>query len=73
LRHASGEKTPVNIDVNIGVASGPNAKNFSNYLGVVARERLSILINLWDDVSEVDRNTLSDDVPVSFTLLSVNI
>jgi len=31
--------------------------------------RDSILINLWDDVSKVDRNMLRDDVRVSFTLL----
>jgi len=50
LRHASGEKTHVDIDVNTGVAFGPSAENFSNYLGVVAHQRLSILINSWDNV-----------------------
>ena len=48
----------MNIDVNTEVAFGPNAKTFNNYLGVISRERLSILINSWDDVSEVDRNML---------------
>jgi len=51
------------------VASGPNVDTFNSYLGVVARERLSILINSWDDVSEVDRNMLCEDVQVMYTLL----
>jgi len=72
LRHAADEKTPVDIDVNTGVASGPNAETFSSYLGVVSRERLSILINSWDDVYEVDQNMLWEDVQVSFTLLSLS-
>ena len=48
---------------------GPNAEEFNSYLGVVSRERLSILINSWDDVSEVNQNMLWEDVLVSFTLL----
>jgi len=40
-----------------------------SYLGVISRERLSILINSWDEVSEVDRNMIWEDVLVSFTLL----
>jgi len=70
MRRAAGQKTHVDIDVNTGVASGHNADTFNNYLGVVSRERLSILINSWDDVSKVDRNMLWEDVQVSFTLLS---
>jgi len=50
LRRVAGEKTPVNIDVNTGVASGPNVETFSSYLGVVSHEILSILINSRDDV-----------------------
>ena len=74
LKHLSSrpvacEKTPVDIDVNTGVAFGPKADEFMSYLGVVSRERLSILINSWDEVSEVDRNMLWEDVLVSFTLL----
>jgi len=69
LRRVADEKTLVDIDINTGMASGPNAETFTNYLEVVSRERLSILINSWDDVSEVDRNMLWEDVLVSFTLL----
>jgi len=69
LKCVVGETTRVDIDVNIGVAFGPNANSFNNYLGVISRERLSILINSWDDVSEIDRNMLWEDVLVRFTLL----
>ena len=40
-----------------------------SYLGFVSRKRLSILINSWDEVSEVDRYMIWEDVMVSFTLL----
>jgi len=69
-KRATGDKKPVvDIDVNTGVAFGPHANEFYSYLGVVSRERLSILINTWDEVSEVDRNMLWEDVLVRFTLL----
>jgi len=45
LKRVTGEKTHVDIDVNTGVAFGPNADEFMSYLGVVSRVRLSILIN----------------------------
>ena len=51
------------------MAFGLKADEFLSYLGVVSRERLSILINSWDEVSEVDRNMIWDDVLVNFTLL----
>ena len=69
LKRVAGEKTRVDIDVNTGVAFGPKADEFMSYLGVVSRERLSILINSWDQVPEVDRNMICKDVLVSFTLL----
>jgi len=69
LKRSAGEKTHVDIDVNTEVAFGPKADEFMSYLGVVARERLSILINSWDEVSEVDQNMIWEDVLVSFTLL----
>jgi len=72
LRRAVGEKTHVDINVNTKVAYGLNVEMFNNYLGVVSRERLFILINSWDEVSEVDRNMLWEDVWVSFTLLSLS-
>jgi len=69
LRRAVGEKTRVDIDVNTGVAFGPKADEFMSYLGIVSRERLSIFINAWDEVSEVDQNMIWKDVLVCFTLL----
>jgi len=45
LKRVVGEKTRIDIDVNTVVALGPNADEFMSYLGVVSRERLSILIN----------------------------
>jgi len=69
LKRVVGETTCVDIDVNTGVAFGPNADSFNNYLGFVSCERLSILINSWDDMSEVNRNMLRKDVRASFTLL----
>jgi len=58
LRRAASEKTRIDIDVNMGVASGPNVETLNRYLRVASRERFSILINSWDDVSEVDQNML---------------
>jgi len=72
LRRAAGEKTCVDINVNYGVTSDPNVETFNNYLGVVYHERLSILINSWDEVSEGNQNMLWEDVRVSFTLLSLS-
>jgi len=73
FRRAAGEKTHVDIDDNTGMASSPNAKTFSNYLGVVSLERLSIFINSWNDVLEVDRNMLWEDVLGRFTLLLLSL
>jgi len=56
LRCVVGEKTHVDINVNTRESSDPNVEACNNYLGVVSRERLSILINSWHEVSEVDRN-----------------
>ena len=36
LRRVAGEKIHIDIDVNTGVASGPNVETFNNYLGVVS-------------------------------------
>jgi len=72
LRCAAGENTRVDIYANTGVASAPNVETFNLYLGVISRERLSILINSWDDVLEVDRNMLWEDAQASSTLLSLS-
>ena len=61
---ASGKKTPVDVDVNTGQATGPNAKIFRTYLGVVAREKISILTPSWDHVTEHERNIIWEDILV---------
>jgi len=53
-----GQKIPLTIDVNTSVATGLNSKNFSSYLKVVARERISILTDSWDNVTEHKRNMI---------------
>ena len=65
LRKQSGERTPVNVNVTTGVATGRNADLFRSYLGVVARDKISILVPSFDHVSEVDRNVIWNDILVS--------
>ena len=69
LKRASVDKTPVTIDVSTRVVSGPNVVTFTNYLGVVAREKISILTLSWDLVTKVNRNMLWKDLLVMYTLL----
>ena len=75
LRRASGEKTPLDIDVHTGIASGPHAQSFSSYLGVLAREKFCILKS-WDEVTEVERNLIWQDIlvrhPVTVCFFFVN-
>jgi len=59
-----GQKIPFPINVNIGVATRLNSKNFSSYLGVVARERISILTDSWDNVTEHKRNMIWKNIMV---------
>lgn len=65
LRKQSGERTPVNVNVTTGVATGRYADDFRSYLGVVARDKISILVPSFDHVSEVDRNIIWNDILVS--------
>jgi len=59
-----GKKISLPIDVNTGVTTGLNANNFSSYLGVVARERISILTYSWDYVTEHKKNMIWQDILV---------
>ncbi|KOM48597.1 hypothetical protein LR48_Vigan07g230100 [Vigna angularis] len=52
LRRNAGERTPVIIDVVTRVASGPNSDVFRSSLGVLARDRISILTSSFDHVME---------------------
>jgi len=58
------DKIPLSIDVNTGVATGPYAKKFRSYLGVLSRERISILTKSWDHVTEHERNMIWQDILV---------
>jgi len=58
------DKIPLAIDVNTSVAIRPYAKKFSSYLEIFARERISILIESWDHVTEHERNMIWQDILV---------
>ena len=59
-----GQKMPLIIDVNAGVATRPNSKKFSSYLRIVVCERISILTDSWDNVTEHERNMIWKDILV---------
>jgi len=69
LRHASGDKTLLTIDVINNVVSGANVDMFNNYLEVVAHEKISILIPSWDHVLQVDRTMIWEDILLMYALL----
>ncbi|KOM27029.1 hypothetical protein LR48_Vigan358s000700 [Vigna angularis] len=71
IRKNSGERTPVNVNVTTGVATGPHADDFRSYLGVVARNKISILIPSFDHVSEGDRNIIWQDILMTFDIPNV--
>ena len=66
LRKAKGKKTHVIIDVVTSQASGRNGDLFRSYLGVLARDRISILTPSFDHVSEVQRNMIWQDLTVNY-------
>ncbi|KAK7319522.1 hypothetical protein RJT34_04244 [Clitoria ternatea] len=41
VKRYQGEWLDVDLDVNMGIPSGPNATKFSSYLGVLSRTRLN--------------------------------
>jgi len=45
------DKISLSIDVNTDVTIGPYAKKFRSYLGVLSRERISILTESWDHMT----------------------
>ena len=44
INRLGGIKMPVDIDPQSGRASGPNGSKFGDYLGVLARSKVSILV-----------------------------
>ena len=59
----------VNVDAAIGRASGPNKEIFHSYLGVIAREKNSIVHNSWKDVPDSLKELVWNDILVSFVML----
>ncbi|KOM54486.1 hypothetical protein LR48_Vigan10g037800 [Vigna angularis] len=57
-----GQRRHVDIDPRSGHPSGPNADRFRSYLGKLAKSHVSILHATWDDVPEVDKNFLWQDI-----------
>jgi len=53
-----GSKVVVNIDPQTGRTSGPNRAQFSSYLGVLTRTKVSILFPTWDHVTEAEKNMI---------------
>jgi len=62
---ANGQKTHVYNNIDIGMPSGRYADVFKSYLGMLARERISILTPSLDHVTEVDREMIWQDLLVT--------
>jgi len=65
IRRAKGQKTHVDINIDTGMPSGRYADIFKSYLGMLARERISILMPSFDHVTEVDREMIWQDLLVT--------
>ena len=65
IRRAKGQKTHVDINVDTGEPSGRYGDVFKSYLGMLARERISILMPYFDHVTEVDREMIWQDLLVT--------
>jgi len=66
IRHMGSQKVPFQVDPQTGRASGPNQAQFVSYLGVLAQSKVSILIPDWDNISELDKNFIWEDIYVSY-------
>ena len=58
------DKISLSIDVTTGVATGPYAKKFRSYLKVLSCERIFILTESSDHVTEHERNMIWQDILV---------
>ncbi|KOM47481.1 hypothetical protein LR48_Vigan07g118500 [Vigna angularis] len=65
-----GQRRHVDIAPRSGHPLGPNADRFRSYLGKLAKSHVSILHACWDDVPEVDKNLLWQDVLTSVSVQS---
>ena len=58
------DKIPLSIDIHTGVPTGQHAKKYRSYLGVLSRERISILTQSWDHVTDHEKNMIWQDILV---------
>ena len=65
IRRAKGQKTHVDINVDTRMPSGHYADVFKSYLGILAREKISILTPSFDHVTEVDWEMIWQDLLVT--------
>jgi len=65
IRRGNGQKTLTDIGVNPSIATSPNAYVFKSYLGMLVRERISILTPSFGHVIEVDQNMIWQDLLVT--------
>ena len=65
IRRAKGQKTHVDINIDTGKPSGRFGDVFESYLGMLARERISILTPSFDHVTEADREMIWQDILVT--------
>jgi len=65
IRRAKGQKTHVDINIDTGEPSGRSRDVFKSYLGMLARERISILMPSFDHVTEADREMIWQDILVT--------
>jgi len=60
-----GFKVAVDLDPQTARASGPDRTVFNNYLGVLARTKVFILLPSWDHVTKAEKNMTWQDLTVS--------
>lgn len=70
-RRLAGDRPQVDVDPMSGRASGPNKVIFASYLGTLARDKISILVPSWDDVTESVKNMIWQDILVFSLILHV--
>ena len=58
------ERMPIKIDPRSSETSGPWEKKYCSYIGMLAKTKVSIAIACWDDVAEVEKNLLWQDLVV---------
>jgi len=67
-----GVRVPVDIDPQTDRASGPNQAQFASYCGVLARSKVSILVENWDHVTEEEKDLIWKDLCISNKFIGYN-